>query len=231
MIDARQRIEASSRLLAHAVASRGNLNGRTASSADSFESLLQWQLEHEKAVPTLCLTSPIDLVVPMTGVRAFAGALRAAQPTREIEVVEVRAPHCQLAATEPEAYSRGLTGWLERVDAARTVSDGGAPVGPPASAEVDVSDASVHPAAVSSVVGGGDTSAVDAPMRALLGSLGSLSLDADALAAQLSLAAAMRVLTEDGRPALLEALKQAGAAKLPERQKVANALSKRLREG
>ena len=63
-------------------------------------------------------------------------------------------------------------------------------------------------------------------MLALLGSLGLNSLEETA--SKLSLSDAL-ALAEKGRPALLEGLKAAGVAKLPDRQKLANAISKELR--
>jgi len=56
---------------------------------------LAWQAAHDPCVPTLCLTSEEDSVIPAPGVRAFADGLRAAQPARQ-----VRAPNTIYSSTQ-----------------------------------------------------------------------------------------------------------------------------------
>ena len=155
------------------------------------------------------------MVVPMAGVHAFAEALRTAQPARSVDVAEISAPHCQLAKSEPRAYEESISKLIERVE--RRLAEASA-----TSAESVATTACRGTTADP----GTDEATGDAPMLALIASVEGIALDADALASRLSLDAALRVLSDEGRPALLEALKIAGVAKLPERQKVVNALSK-----
>ena len=47
-------------------------------------------MKHEPPLPTLCLTSPADFVVPEAGVHEFADALRKAQPARSVRVLSLQ---------------------------------------------------------------------------------------------------------------------------------------------
>jgi hypothetical protein len=60
------------------------------------------------AVPTLCLTSPDDLVVPERGVRAYADALSKAHPGRDVRVVSLHGPHCKLVMSDRELYAEAV---------------------------------------------------------------------------------------------------------------------------
>ena len=174
----------------------------------SFDAMLEWQLANEKPVPTLCLTSPMDQVVPEAGVRAFAKMLQTAQPSRQVTVTTINAAHCQLGSTDPKKYTEAIGTLLSQTTEVmiRDIGDP-EPTQTPSTAEA---------------LGKND----EASMLALLGSLGLNSLEETA--SKLSLSDAL-ALAEKGRPALLEGLKAAGVAKLPDRQKLANAISKELR--
>lgn len=108
-----QRIEAASRLLAKATARGGSEEG--ANEDDwSFDDLSAWQLEHESPVPTVCLTSKADLVVPEAGVRAYAKALQDAHVGRDVRVVSLGGTHCQQVITDRERYTEAISAHLER---------------------------------------------------------------------------------------------------------------------
>ena len=104
-----KRIEAASRTLAKLIANETSSPGTY-----DFDALHTWQLTHEPAVPTLCLTSPSDVVIPEGNVRSFAEALRKAQPTRDVQVVALAGSHCQLGLVSRESYSRAIETLLER---------------------------------------------------------------------------------------------------------------------
>lgn len=106
---AMKRIEAASRILAKRIVSSERLLG-----GETFEEMHAWQQLHEPSVPTLCLTSRGDLVVPEAGVRAYAASLRAAQPTRDVRVVSLQGTHCQLAKSDREQMSRHVESFLAR---------------------------------------------------------------------------------------------------------------------
>ena len=98
-----QRINAASRL----VASRVAASGRLVEGVPTFEEQHAWQLANEPPLPALCLTSPRDVVVPASGVRAFAASLREASPGRDVRVVDgLDGAHCQLAVSDRERYSQ-----------------------------------------------------------------------------------------------------------------------------
>ena len=92
---AQKRIEAASRLLATRYATKGGApaDSEQTQAEISFEDLHRWQLANEAAVPTVCLTSKMDLVVPECGVRAYAAALQAGQPGRDVRVVLLKVAH------------------------------------------------------------------------------------------------------------------------------------------
>ena len=64
------------------------------------EHTLEWQTANEPVVPTLCLTSDTDTVIPRQGVEAFAALLREASPSREVRVQVCRGSHARLLDTD-----------------------------------------------------------------------------------------------------------------------------------
>ena len=66
-------------------------------------------------MPTLCLTSPADVVVPEAGVREFAAALGKAQPARSVRVLSLQGTHAQLLSTDPAAFARALGDFFAEV--------------------------------------------------------------------------------------------------------------------
>lgn len=97
-----------------------------AGSRGTFEEALEWQLGHEPPVPTLCLTSPDDVVIPPAAVEAFAQKMRLAQPSRDVQVAHVRGPHGQLASSSPEEVQQRIESLVGRSERRRPE---GAPVG------------------------------------------------------------------------------------------------------
>ena len=88
---AKRRIDAACHLLATGFSARA-----AAYRSESFEEQHAWQLAHESPVPTLCLTSSADHVVPESAVRTYADALRGAHAHRDVRVVSLRGSHCQV---------------------------------------------------------------------------------------------------------------------------------------
>lgn len=246
---AAKRVDAASRATARRMAA-GALN-------DAFESFRTWQLAHEPPVSTLCLTSPTDPVVPMAGVEAFAAGLRAAQPSRGFELIALEAAHCQLAQQQPAAYAAAIEALVLRAEsqrlpvppppplpkppaalAALPKVDEDAPPATPLTTDLlaavppDVSDdAAAAPVAESRAAAASSAPAeAAATMQTIVAGLDATDATLSALAEALSLEEAMRVLREDGRPALLTLLKEEGVSRLPLRQALANALSRRERE-
>jgi hypothetical protein len=115
---AKQRIEVASRALAQA--------GSFERTGDSFDELHELQLKHEAPVPSLCLTSPADPVVPETSVRAYAAALREAAPSRDVRVVSLSGKHCNLAISDREQYAAAVEALLDRGTYVHLASPAGA---------------------------------------------------------------------------------------------------------
>ena len=115
-----KRIEAASKLLARAVATNPSMILK-----ESFEDVHTWQLKHEAPVPTICLTSPADVVVREAGVRDYAAALQAAQPKRQVSVVSLKGNHCQLVKVDRDEYARHVDAWLERAQYVHLMSEAG----------------------------------------------------------------------------------------------------------
>jgi dienelactone hydrolase len=65
------------------------------------------------AVPTLCLTSDEDMVVPARGVRAYAAALSKAHPGRDVRVSSLKGSHCQLFTGDRERYADAISQLVE----------------------------------------------------------------------------------------------------------------------
>ena len=215
-LDPERRPEAASRLLAK------NANEVLGTPDDD----LAWQCANEPPVPTLCLSSPIDPVVPQKGIYAFGERLVAAQPTRSVRHASISAPHCQLADKEPKAYADELQRLLDQADRLCKV--------PPLA---DVSDATANPSptpSTASVVAaaGASSKAMPTESETMASVLAVYELsDVAGLIdpATIDLAAAFALLDTGGRVELLNQLKLAGLTKLSDRQKVANALGKQHR--
>jgi hypothetical protein len=216
ILRAKKRLEAASRLLAK------NANEVLGTPDDD----LAWQCANEPPVPTLCLSSPIDPVVPQKGIYAFGERLVAAQPTRSVRHASISAPHCQLADKEPKAYADELQRLLDQADRLCKV--------PPLA---DVSDATANPSptpSTASVVAaaGASSKAMPTESETMASVLAVYELsDVAGLIdpATIDLAAAFELLDTGGRVELLNQLKLAGLTKLSDRQKVANALGKQHR--
>ena len=81
---------------------------RLANLRDPFGPLHAWQLEHEPAVPTLCLTSPTDAVIPAASVHKFAERLRSHQPSRRVSEASLAGSHCRLFESSPREYAGAI---------------------------------------------------------------------------------------------------------------------------
>ena len=106
MPKAKERLETASRALVAA-----NTFGKSSSSET-----VQEQCRKEQPVPTLCLTSPYDPVVPEVGVRAFAETLRKAHPQRQVDVCSIPAAHCQLGSTKPDLYEAAILDLITKAE-------------------------------------------------------------------------------------------------------------------
>jgi hypothetical protein len=187
---------------------------------------LAWQCANEPPVPTLCLSSPIDPVVPQKGIYAFGERLRTAQPTRSVRHASISAPHCQLADKEPTAYANELRTLLDEADAFK----GRSPL-------PDVSDVDANPPSTPTtahVVAEADLKAAKEPSKSETLASVMAAYELSDVAALLDpgvidLSAAFSLLDTGGRVELLNKLKQGGLAKLSDRQKIANALGKEHR--
>lgn len=181
-----------------------------------------------KPVPTLILSSPMDVVVPQKGIYAFGQALTAAQPTRSVRHASISAGHCQLGEKDPQTYASHIGALLDQADSALRSEAPSEPTSDGPTPDVSAGDT--------------DQTLTTTPTTAEALAQGVPSLDAVLHASELShlsgvldpavmsVTRAFALLDVKDRPGLLNALKSAGVAKLTDRQKLCNALSKCYRE-
>jgi pimeloyl-ACP methyl ester carboxylesterase len=72
---------------------------------DDGQDVFAWTAAREPAVPTLCLTSERDTIIPSSDVHDWADLLRAAQPARLLRVTELHGTHCQLLVMDGARYA------------------------------------------------------------------------------------------------------------------------------
>jgi hypothetical protein len=164
-------------------------------------------------VPTLCLTSAQDAIILPEAVEAWAAYLRENRPNRDVRLHRVRGTHCMLHLTDYDAYAAHIKALIE--DAAVARRD--APIRLGVNTAVDVSDGA----------DGGETAT---PLGVFLQTAGLDALLSLEGLRVLGLDGLCRLCREAGRTALLARLKQEGVSSLGERQRLANALGKHLRE-
>ena len=161
-------------------------------------------------VPALCLTSAKDVVIPEAGVRQYADALREARPSRQVTVQSFPSgSHGQLVRDEPAAYASAINAFLVELSLDMASEEA------PEARVVQVAEAV-------GILGGEEDELSRFLMQSNLGHLREHFGQETTLADQLG------VLDLEGRAGLLNHLKETGL-KLPDRQKLANSLSKEAR--
>jgi len=151
------------------------------------------------------------MVIPKQAVHLFAERLREHQPTRAVLVIPLPGSHCGLAEASPTEYMSTIAAFLQQATTTGVVlsANRSAVLLPtPSTAEVAAR-------------------ATDMGMGGFLQDHG-LDRLAAALGDALTLDESFELL-DDGRPALLNRLKELGVAKLADRQALANALGKKYR--
>lgn len=79
----------------------------------------EWQVAADPSAPAICLTSAEDSLIREAGVRAFAGMLQKAQPSRSVRVIQLRGEHVTFHASDKAEYYAAIHALVEEAGLTR----------------------------------------------------------------------------------------------------------------